>query len=132
MSANVTPALPGPQHALEHAASPQLPAHYGGYDAAPPPAEPDGGLQIARVVPVNLIIVDVNMPGMDGLSFVKEIRGDTRPHVRDLAVILLTGEKAEDIKARGLEAGANGFLHKPVSAAQLSELVNQFVPNTAA
>jgi two-component system, chemotaxis family, chemotaxis protein CheY len=86
------------------------------------------GLQIARLVPVNLAIADINMPGMDGLQFVKALRHDEKEVLRTLPVILLTGEKSEEIKAKGLEAGANAFIQKPVSSARLLEVVDQFLP----
>jgi two-component system, chemotaxis family, chemotaxis protein CheY len=87
----------------------------------------DRGLQLARLMQVDLVIADVKMPGMDGLTFVRHLRADEKPHLRTVPVILLTGEKSEDLKSQGLEAGANAFVQKPVSSGRLKEVVNQLL-----
>jgi two-component system chemotaxis response regulator CheY len=86
------------------------------------------GLQLARLMPIELVIADINMPGMDGLTFTKQLRADNNTKVRSLPVILLTGEKSEDLRTKGMEAGANAFIQKPVSSARLIEVVNQLLP----
>jgi two-component system chemotaxis response regulator CheY len=87
----------------------------------------DRGLQLARLMQVDLIIADVKMPGMDGLTFVRHLRSDEKAHLREVPVILLTGEKSEDLKTQGLEAGANAFIQKPVSSGRLKEVVGQLL-----
>jgi two-component system chemotaxis response regulator CheY len=97
--------------------------------------EADNGeraLQLVKLMPVELVIADVKMPGMDGLSFVRELRAVEGPRVRNLPVILLTGEKSDDIRVQGMQAGANAFLQKPVSSSRLKELVNELLPAKAA
>jgi two-component system chemotaxis response regulator CheY len=92
--------------------------------------EADGGeraLQLARLMPIHLVIADINMPGMDGLTFVRNLRNDERAEVRSLPVILLTGEKSEQLRTQGLKAGANEFIRKPVSSAGLIEAVNRLL-----
>jgi two-component system, chemotaxis family, chemotaxis protein CheY len=90
----------------------------------------DRGLNIARIMPVDLIIADVKMPGMDGLALTREIRADKNPNLRKVPVVLLTGEKSEDLREQGLQAGANAFLQKPVTSGKLKELVMQLLPET--
>jgi two-component system chemotaxis response regulator CheY len=89
------------------------------------------GLQLARLVPVSLVIADINMPGMDGISFLQQLRADESSKAKDAPVILLTGEKGGDLEKRGMEAGANGFLYKPVTSARLTELVQSLLPGDA-
>ncbi len=84
-------------------------------------------LQILRLVPVSLVIADINMPGMDGITFVKEVRASTMPQVRSVPILLLTAEKNVDLRQRGTEAGANAFIQKPVSHHELTETVRQFL-----
>ncbi|QSQ23475.1 response regulator [Pyxidicoccus parkwayensis] len=84
-------------------------------------------LQILRLVPVSLVIADINMPGMDGITFVKEVRASQMPQVRSVPILLLTAEKNADLRQKGTEAGANAFIQKPVSHHELTETVRQFL-----
>ncbi|HEX7897273.1 MAG TPA: response regulator [Planctomycetota bacterium] len=68
-------------------------------------------LEILRAEAVDLAVVDLNMPRMDGIELIRCVRADER--LKHLPIILLTTEgRIEDRKA-GLEAGANRFLTKP-------------------
>ena len=92
--------------------------------------EADGGeraLQLARLAVPSLIVADINMPGMDGITFVKQLRADSRPEVRNIPVIFLTGEKTEEQRERAKAAGANDFLEKPVKSAPLQEAVRKIL-----
>ena len=86
-------------------------------------------LEILASQHVDLVIADINMPKMDGLTFVKTLRAHAQPSVRDVPVILVTGDRTEDLKSRGREAGANGFLQKPLSSEKLMQLVDDLLPN---
>ncbi|MBK6691731.1 MAG: response regulator [Myxococcales bacterium] len=87
-------------------------------------------LEILSSQPVDLIIADINMPKMDGLTFVRAVRVHELEAVRTVPVILVTGDRADDLKTRGRDAGANGFLQKPLSSDQLMMLVDQLLPKT--
>lgn len=87
------------------------------------------GLKLMGMRPVDLIIADVNMPGgMDGLEFVRRVRASERPQVRQVPIVLLTGGKAPDLEARGLQAGASEFVRKPVSIDALAAVVRRHLP----
>ena len=60
---------------------------------------------------VNLIISDVNMPNMDGITFVRELK--TRPAYKFTPVLMLTTESQEDKKEQGKAAGARAWMVKP-------------------
>ncbi len=85
-------------------------------------------LEIVGAQHVDLVIADINMPKMDGLTFVRTLRASPQPSMRDVPVILVTGDRAEDLRARGREAGANGFLQKPLSSEKLMQLVDELLP----
>ena len=69
----------------------------------------------------DLILLDVIMPGMDGLEVLRNLR--ERPETRDLPVIILTAKgEAEDV-VMGLEAGASDYISKPFNAAELQARV---------
>jgi CheY-like chemotaxis protein len=67
--------------------------------------------KLALVEP-DLIIVDLNMPKMDGIEFVKNLRAHYR--FLDTPIIMLTTSKDEELRREALEAGINVFLNKPV------------------
>ena len=60
---------------------------------------------------VNLIISDVNMPNMDGITFVRELK--TRPAYKFTPVLMLTTESQDDKKEQGKAAGAKAWMVKP-------------------
>jgi two-component system, chemotaxis family, chemotaxis protein CheY len=65
----------------------------------------------------DLVIVDLNMPNMDGIEFVKLLRNNY--YHMDTPIIMLTTTKDEDLKREALQAGVNLFLNKPVQPAHL-------------
>lgn len=74
---------------------------------------------------VSLIISDVNMPVMDGISFLKELKG--HPTARFTPVIMLTTESGADKKQAGREAGAKAWIVKPFEPATLLDAVSKLV-----
>src|ERR1043165_5151693 len=76
-------------------------------------------LQLARLLPISLMIVDINMPGMDGLTLVDKVRHGSRAAVARLPIILLTSDRSEAARVRMQAVGANEMLYKPVSAESL-------------
>lgn len=69
----------------------------------------------------DVVILDINMPVMDGLEFLGHFRGDRKtPPAR---VIIVTTEGREDDYKRGLEAGASAYLRKPFTPDSLVELL---------
>ncbi len=71
----------------------------------------------------DLIISDVNMPNMDGLTLVKEIR--KLPHYKFTPILVLTTESAVDRKQEGRAAGATGWIIKPFNPKGLLDTVNK-------
>lgn len=80
-------------------------------------------LDLCRSRPIAVVIADVNMPGMDGLVFTSELRHDPRREVASIPVLLLSGDRSEDLRARGRTAGANDFVEKPVKGPALAAAV---------
>ena len=63
---------------------------------------------------IHLIICDVNMPNMDGITFVKQIKGDTKyANYKFTPIIMLTTESEEAKKLEGQAAGAKAWIVKP-------------------
>jgi two-component system, chemotaxis family, chemotaxis protein CheY len=74
---------------------------------------------------VHLIISDVNMPNMDGFTFVTEVK--KLPAYRFTPVIMLTTEIAESKKEKGKEAGAKAWMIKPFKSDQLLAAVAKLI-----
>ncbi len=74
---------------------------------------------------VHLIISDVNMPNMDGISFVKAVK--QLPAYKFTPVVMLTTESQEDKKREGQAAGAKAWIVKPFQPAQLLAAVEKLV-----
>jgi two-component system, chemotaxis family, chemotaxis protein CheY len=87
------------------------------------------GLAAARAGAPALVLADVNMPVMDGLALTRELRKD--PALKKVPVLLLTGEKSEDLQKKGREAGANELLTKPLQAAELHAAVRRWLGDAA-
>ncbi len=79
----------------------------------------------AAALGVDLIVTDFNMPVMDGLTFVREVR--SRPRYRFTPVLFLTTESDESLKQAGRTAGATGWLLKPFDPQQLLDVVARVV-----
>ena len=71
--------------------------------------------------PVNMVITDLNMPQMDGIELIREVRKD--PANRFVPIIMLTTESQESKKQEGKAAGASGWIVKPFSPEQLLAVV---------
>ncbi len=73
--------------------------------------------RLASVTPPDLVLADVMMAEVDGLTLLREVRAD--PNLRDLPVILLSARAAEEDTVAGLEAGADDYILKPFSSREL-------------
>lgn len=76
-----------------------------------------------RAAPPHLILSDFNMPGMDGLEFLRQVRAD--PNLKSAAFILLTGRADKDLVQRAAQFGANNYLVKPFTVANLKQKLEQ-------
>lgn len=76
-------------------------------------------------IKVNLVISDVNMPNMDGITFVKEMK--KLPQFKFTPVIMLTTEGQEAKKLEGQAAGAKAWVVKPFQPAQMLAAVGKLI-----
>jgi len=87
------------------------------YEAQDGPA----GLEFIRTAPPDIIIVDWEMPGLDGAAFVRIVRSpETFPHP-DIPIIMLTGHGERSRVVEAVSIGVNEFLLKPVSSKSLQD-----------
>ncbi|PYR25930.1 MAG: hypothetical protein DMF92_19580 [Acidobacteria bacterium] len=79
------------------------------------------GLETALRESPDVIVSDVNMPGMSGVEMVKALRRDSR--TANIRVLMLTSEASVDTEAEGLAAGADDYILKPVEPRRLAARV---------
>ncbi|HTI22997.1 MAG TPA: SpoIIE family protein phosphatase [Kutzneria sp.] len=88
-------------------------------------ADGNQALELIRTDPPDLLISDVMMPRLDGISLVRVLRGD--PRTARLPVLLLSARAGQEAAAEGLRAGADDYLVKPFAAGELLARVNTHV-----
>lgn len=74
----------------------------------------------------DLVICDVKMPGVQGIEMLSWMRNNQSVH--DIPLIILTGNGGPHARAEAIDAGASGFLEKPVSPEELASEVQRFIP----
>jgi len=95
-----------------------------GYDVA---EAGDGieALDLAKSRRFDLVVTDHNMPRMDGVTLVRELRG--MPGYDPVALIVLSTEVDPVVKQKGREAGATGWMAKPFDPQRMLDIVAKFI-----
>lgn len=75
----------------------------------------------------DLVITDIHMPEINGLELVRFVK--TNERLRRIPVIVISTEATEEDRERALSLGADDYLAKPFSAAQLRHVINKFLVN---
>ncbi|HEX4375987.1 MAG TPA: chemotaxis response regulator CheY [Steroidobacteraceae bacterium] len=78
----------------------------------------------------DFLITDWNMPGMPGLDLVKHVRADAR--LAKMPVLMLTAEAKREQIVEAAQAGVNGYVIKPFTAATLKEKIEKILASTPA
>ena len=79
------------------------------------------GLELLKTKHVDLILSDINMPSMDGLEFLRQIRAQNL--APGVPVVMITTESSEEHVKQAILAGAQGYIRKPFTAEQVKERV---------
>ena len=88
-------------------------------------ADAETGIQYAREIIPTIILMDIQLPGMDGLSATRIIKKD--PVLRNIPVVALTAYAMEKDKEEALQAGCAGFIAKPIDTRNFSNAVSDFI-----
>ena len=80
----------------------------------------------AATITTDLVLLDVVMPGLNGYDVCRRIREE--PDMAVLPVIMVTALDPEEERVKGLDAGADDFLSKPVNLERLSETLERWAP----
>ena len=95
--------------------------------------EADDGVDALRQIAgtrFDIILTDINMPILDGLKLVKRLRADQA--YRDVLIVIITTEGAEEDRQRALALGATAYITKPIQAPQVISLVREILHLEAA
>ena len=84
-------------------------------------------VEALKNLPYDLVLMDVQMPEMDGLTATREIR-NSKFETRNVPIIAMTAHAMEGDKERCLEAGMNDYVAKPVSSQALAEALEKWLP----
>ena len=79
------------------------------------------GLEVLKSRQVDLILSDINMPAMDGLEFVRQLRNQRL--AEGIPVVMITTESSEEHVKQAIEAGAMGYIRKPFTTDQVKQKV---------
>ena len=85
----------------------------------------DGAIALSKLTsePFDFVVTDWNMPNMDGLTLLQQIRAN--PQLKHLPVLMITAEAKKENIVAAAQAGASGYIVKPFTAATLSEKLNK-------
>ena len=81
------------------------------------------GLDVLRTETVDVVITDINMPVMDGIEFIKNVRA-TGNH-QSLPILILTTETSQDKRDQGKAAGGTGWIVKPFDPEKLISVIHR-------
>ncbi|MCC6916140.1 chemotaxis response regulator CheY [Nitrosomonas sp.] len=91
----------------------------------------DGAMALKKLRDSNFdfVVSDWNMPNMDGLTMLQNVRADDA--LKDIPVLMVTAEAKKENIIAAAQAGANGYIVKPFTAATLDEKLNKIIQNMA-
>jgi len=82
-------------------------------------------LEVAKTSSIDVVLTDQNMPNMDGLSLVKNLR--SLPAYQDTPIMMLTTESSDEMKQKGRAAGATGWMVKPFDPDKLVRMLKALI-----
>jgi len=88
-------------------------------------ADAPSGIQMAVDDPPDLILMDMSMPGMDGITATKKIR--SMPDINTIPIIALTANVMRGDKEKTLDAGCDGYIGKPIDVDTFADQIIQYI-----
>jgi CheY-like chemotaxis protein len=83
------------------------------------------GLDAAAAAPPDLVLLDIQLPGMDGYSVAKALKGD--PALAGIPIVALTSYAMAGDRQKALDAGCDGYIEKPLNPAIFGEQIDGFL-----
>ena len=97
---------------------------YAGYDVRVARTGEDG-VTLAVKEPPDLVLMDLQLPGIDGMEALRQLRES--PRTADIPVVAVTAQAMKQDRERALEAGFDGYVEKPISVRAFPEQVRRFL-----
>lgn len=85
----------------------------------------EDALDVVRTNSVDMILVDWNMPGLNGLEFTETVRG--KNNYKKVPIIMISSEQHKDLISQALSRGATDYITKPVNALHLWEKIKKYL-----
>lgn len=85
------------------------------------------GLEVAKANKADLVITDLNMPNMNGMDLIRNLRQEST--YKFTPILMLTTESDDSKKSEGKQAGATGWIVKPFNPEQLLKVVAKVIPS---
>jgi two-component system, cell cycle response regulator DivK len=102
---------------------------YAGYDVRTARTAEDG-ISVAASEPPDLVLMDLQLPGIDGMEALRRLRGS--PLTASIPVVAVTAQAMKHDRERALEAGFDGYVEKPISVREFPDQVRKFLPGEVA
>ena len=83
------------------------------------------GLQKCEEETPDIILTDINMPVMDGLKFIEQVR--EREEFKNIPIVVITTEGADEDRQRAMDLGADAFISKPIQAPSVVKVVQRLL-----
>ncbi len=90
--------------------------------------EPFLGLELAFAHQPDLILLDINLPGMSGFEVLKKIHQHKDPEMKNTTIIAVSANAMQSDIDKGFEAGFDEYVTKPISVKALLETIEKFLP----
>ena len=85
------------------------------------------GLSIAESQELDLVLLDINLPDIDGYEIARRIRSSTKPELTKIPIIALTANAMKGDAQKAISAGCTRYMPKPINIVELVEAVDAFV-----
>ena len=85
----------------------------------------ESGIELIREQRPDLVLMDIQLPGMDGLSATKIVKED--PALKDIPIVALTSYAMQGDEEKALEAGCTGYIAKPIDTRKFLETISQYL-----
>jgi CheY-like chemotaxis protein len=95
-----------------------------GYDARTA-ADAEEALELMQTFHPRLILMDVQLPGMDGLELTRRLKADVQ--TREIIVVALTAYAMKGDEQKALDAGCDGYVAKPIDTRNLSRMIAEYL-----
>lgn len=87
----------------------------------------DEALKVLETVRPSLILMDIQLPGMDGLALTRLLKAD--PRYQDIPIVALTAYAMKGDEERMIASGCDGYISKPIDTTRFAAMVTRYLPD---